>query len=261
MRAFEDYSRAYDCAALRREGGVLEIRLQAAGGAEFCWGLAPHRELPELFREVGADRENRIVILTGTGSVFTGPEASPQTRTVGHSLSPAQWYVVMREAKQMLMNELDIDVPMIAAVNGPAYRHMELALLCDIVIASEDAVFEDAAHIRQGNLVPGDGMNIVLALLMGVNRARYLHLTGQRLTAREAQGMGLVNEVVPKGEAGPRAWELARELAKKPDVLLRHSRMLMAQYLKKQLMENLGEHLLYEGLAQLDDEDPARRGR
>lgn len=259
MSRLDDYADGFECATLRREDGILEIRLGHDGG-EFVWGPAVHAELPVLFREVGDDRENRIVILTGTGSVFTGPEASPQTRSVTTSIAPDQWQVITREAKQMLMNELDIDVPMIAAINGPAYRHMELALLCDIVLASKDAVFEDAAHIRHGNLAPGDGMNIVLGLLMGINRARYLHLTGQRLTAQEAQQVGLVNEVLPRKRVLPRGCGLARQLAAKPDLLLRHSRLLMTQHLKQHMLAHLGEHMLYEGMAQLDQGDPMRTG-
>lgn len=257
-RRLAEYAPSYTCAALRREDGILEIRLQTNGGP-FVWGRGPHTELPDLFREVGNDRENRVVILTGTGDVFTGPEATPATRSVSASIQPAEWYVVMREAKQMLMGELDIDVPMIAAVNGPAYRHMEFALLCDIVLASEDAVFEDAAHVAHGNLAPGDGMALILGLLMGVTRARYLCLTGQRLNAQQAMDYGLVNEVCPKDQVLARAWTLARELVKKPDILLRHSRLLMTQYMKNQLQQGLSEHLLYEGLAQLDQTDPMRR--
>jgi enoyl-CoA hydratase/carnithine racemase len=96
-------------------------------------------------------------------------------------------------------------------------------------------------------------------LLMGITRARYMHLTGQRLSAHKAMEYGLVNEVVPKELVLDRAWILARELATKPDLLLRHTRLLMAQYLKKQILENLSEHLLFEGMAQLDQNDPMRR--
>jgi enoyl-CoA hydratase/carnithine racemase len=258
-RAFHDYKDDYECARLEREDGILVMRLQT-DGAEFRWSTDAHAELPHLFRDIGDDRENRVVILTGTGEVFTGPEASPTTRSVRTSMDPAHWIRIMREAKQMLLNELDIEVPMIAAVNGPAYRHMEFALLCDIVIASEDSVFEDAAHIQYGNLAPGDGMNIVLGLLMGVNRARYFHLTGQRLNAAQALDFGLVNEVVAKDQVLARAQVLARRLTEKPDSLLRASRLLITRKLKKELHESLEEHLLYEGLAQLDQDDPMRNG-
>ena len=250
-RPFSEYSKSYECVEFKREDGILEMRLHTKG-AEFIWGLKPHQELPEVFREVGADRENRIVILTGTGSVFTGPQANPATRALSTSLPPKGWYAIMRETKQMQMNQLDIDVPMIAAINGPAYRHMEWALLCDITIASEDAVFEDAAHVPQGVLPPGDGMNIIVSELIGLNRARYLHLMGQQLSAKEAQAFGMINEIVQKDQVLSRAWAVARSLAKKPDILLRHSRLLMIQRFKKRVQEDLSEHLLFEGMAQMD---------
>jgi enoyl-CoA hydratase/carnithine racemase len=250
-RPFSAYSEAYEYARMRREDGIIEIRLHTKD-QEFVWGPAPHRELPELFREVGDDRDNRVVILTGTGAVFTGPEASPDTRSAKTPYPPQKWYAVMREARQMLMNELDIDVPMIAAINGPAFRHMELALVCDVTIASEDAVFEDAAHFTHSILPPGDGMNIVLTELIGLNRSRYLTLTGQRLNALQAQSIGLINEVVPKDQVLARAWSLARYFAKKSDMLLRHTRLLMIQNLKKRMLESLSEHMLFEGMTQMD---------
>ena len=75
------------------------------------------------------------------------------------------------------MNFLNIEVPVISAVNGPAWRHSELPLLADIVLAADTAQFQDSAHFT-GGLVPGDGMHIVYPLLLGVNRARYFLLTG-----------------------------------------------------------------------------------
>lgn len=105
-------------------------------------------------------------------------------------------------------------------------RHAELALMCDIVIAADDATFEDTAHFHLGSIVPGDGINIVYTMLMGLNRARYLMLTGQVLSAREAKDMGLIAELLPRHELLPRAWELAEQLAKKPEFLLRYTRMV-----------------------------------
>ena len=104
---------------------------------------------------------------------------------------------------------------MIAAINGPALRHSELPLLCDIVLASETAEFQDSAHFPTG-LVPGDGMHIVYPLLLGPNRGRYFLLTGQSIPARQAQELGLVGEVLPKDKVLARAWELAEQLAKNP---------------------------------------------
>ena len=78
---------------------------------------------------------------------------------------------------------------MIAAVNGPALIHAELAVLCDIVIASENAEFQDAPHFPNG-VVPGDGVHVVWPLVLGANRGRYFLLTGQKLRAKQALDSG-----------------------------------------------------------------------
>jgi enoyl-CoA hydratase/carnithine racemase len=150
------------------------------------------------------------------------------------------------------MNLLDIEAPIIAAVNGPAYRHTELPLLSDIVLCSEDSSFEDSAHFAVGDLVPGDGVNIMYTLLLGLNRARYLMLTGQQLSADKALEWGLVAEVLPRDRLMPRALELAEQLAAKPPLLLRYTRVLFTQQIKRHMLNDLGYGLALEGLATMD---------
>ena len=84
------------------------------------------------------------------------------------------------------MQMLDIEVPMIAAVNGPVTVHSELAVLCDVVLARTDTYFQDAPHFP-GGLVPGDSMQVVWPMLLGPNRGRYFLLTGQEIHAEEAR--------------------------------------------------------------------------
>ena len=155
----------------------------------------------------------------------------------------------------MLMNLMNIEVPVISAVNGPAWRHSEVPLLADIVLASEDAAFQDSAHFP-GGLVPGDGVHVVYPMLLGANRARYFLLTGQVIEAAEAHRLGLVGEVLPKEKVLPRAWELARELAAKPEVLVRHTRAVLTEPIKRRLQEELGYGLYNECLALMDRPDP-----
>jgi enoyl-CoA hydratase/carnithine racemase len=140
---------------------------------------------------------------------------------------------------------------MIAAVNGPATKHSEQALLCDIVIASDDAVFADHAHFDHG-VVPGDGIHVIWPFLIGLNRARYMLLTGQEFTAREAQDLGVVNEVVPKNAVLARARELAAMLSEKPSVALRSTRMLLVHELRKQMSDGVDLGLMTEGMAGMD---------
>ena len=132
-----------------------------------------------------------------------------------------------------------------------AWRHCEIPLLSDIVLASDTAAFQDSAHFMS-NMVPGDGMHIVYPLLLGFNRARYFLLTGQTIGAQEAHQLGLVAEVLPQDKVLARAWELAEDLAKRPTLLLRYTRLLFTDYLKKRLHELLGYGLAMESLALLE---------
>jgi enoyl-CoA hydratase/carnithine racemase len=150
---------------------------------------------------------------------------------------------------------MDIEVPVVAAVNGPAWRHAELPLLADIVIASDTALFCDSGHFPGGQ-VPGDGVHVVFPMLLGMNRARYFLLTGQAIGAQEALRLGLVNEVLPKDQVLARAREHARALAARPEVLVRHTRALLAEPIKRQLQEYLPLGLYNECLALMDRPDP-----
>lgn len=243
MATFDEYSQKYETIRMERRDGILQMTFHTNGDT-LHWGAVPHREFPEAFADVGSDLENRVVILTGAGDAFSGPRSTPEIRP---RKMPRQWDETNRERNHMLWNLLDIEAPMISAVNGPALRHAQLPLICDIVLAAEHATFQDSAHFRIG-MVPGDGVHFIFPLLMGLNRGRYFLLTGQELTAPQAHDMGLVAEVLPKEGLLPRAWELAEQLAQQSPLVLRYSRRLLTQHLKRLIHDNLGYGLALEGL-------------
>jgi enoyl-CoA hydratase/carnithine racemase len=249
MARFEDYARKYQSIHMERRNGILHLAFHTHGGP-LQWGPVPHGEFPEAFHDIGSDPDTKVVILSGTGTVFSGPRATPGAVS---RHTPRQWDQVYWEGKHLLMNLLDIEVPMISAINGPALRHSEIPLLCDIVLAADDATFQDSAHFPNG-MIPGDGMHIIYPLLLGMNRGRYFLLTGQTLTAQQARELGLVNEVLPRQELLPRAWALAEQLAQRPPLVLRYSRVLLTQHLKRQLHDLLGYGLALEGLGVADTE-------
>lgn len=253
MSRFDSYRDKYSCLRMRREDGILEMRLHTDDGP-LRWGLVPHGELPDAFAEVGRDRDNRVVILTGTGDVFSGLRASTATRSLVQGITAKAYDRVHWEGRALLMNLLNIECPVIAAINGPAWRHCEIPLLSDIVLASETAQFQDSAHFMSG-MLPGDGMHIVMPLLMGMNRGRYFLLTGQTLDAQEAKELGLVNEVLPQDQVLARAWEHARMLAEKPTLLLRYTRVMLTEHLRKRMQDLLGYGLAMEGLALMEQPD------
>ena len=104
-------------------------------------------------------------------------------------------------------------------------------------------------------------MHIIYPLLLGLNRGRYFLLTGQLLDAAKAQEFGLVAEVLPPDELLPRAWELARDLARQPRLVLRYSRVLLTQKLRGELHDLLGYGLALEGLGSAQDYLDRGQGR
>jgi|TARA_B100000315_G_scaffold255568_1_gene299229 enoyl-CoA hydratase/carnithine racemase len=244
---FEEYSQKYQSVRMERTDGILQITLHTNGGT-LQWSMGPHHELPQAFHDIGSDPGNRVVIMTGAGEAFSGPVA---TLADTPRRLPGDWDEIYRDGKHLLMNLLDIEVPMISAINGPALRHSEMPLLCDIVLATEDVTFQDSAHFING-LVPGDGMHVVYPLLLGLNRGRYFLLTGQTIGARQALELGLVSEVLPREELLPRAWALAEQVARQTDLVLHYTRVLMTQNIKRQMHDILGYGLALEGMGSAD---------
>lgn len=130
----------------------------------------------------------------------------------------------------------DIDIPTIAAVNGPGPR-LELALMCDITLCTPDTVIGDG-NFAAGS-VPGDGMYLVLDQLLGTKRAAHIVYTGTRIDAATALEFGLVNEVVPRDELGARAHALATQIMAKP----RTSRRLTHAMIQRPWQQRLATDL------------------
>jgi enoyl-CoA hydratase/carnithine racemase len=242
----DQYADRYPSIRLTRTDGILQMTLHTDGGP-LLWGVEPHEELGYCFADVGADPENEIVILTGSGDDFIADMAPGNLGEV----TPGGWDRILGDGRRLLMNLLEIPVPVIAAVNGPALIHNELAVLSDLVIAAEHATFQDLPHYQSG-LVPGDGMQIVWQQLLGPNRARWFLLTGQTLSAQEALALGVVGQVLPRDELLPRAWELARDLKRRPVLTRRYSRHVLVQQYKRLMLDELGLGLALEGLAAVD---------
>ena len=241
-----EYSQKYDHIKFEREDGILQLSMHS-GGSDLEWGFSPHQELGYCFGDIAADPENKVIIFTGSGETFIHKEDLG-----GDGVSAEVWAThVLPDAKRLLMNLLEIQAPMIAAVNGPATVHAELALLCDIVLAADHATFQDAPHYPSG-LVPGDGVHVVWPMLLGLNRGRYFLMTGQELSAKEALDLGVVNEVMPHAKLLPRAWELARKIRRRPALTTRLTRETMLMQVKRAMLDQLPYGLALEGLAACD---------
>jgi enoyl-CoA hydratase/carnithine racemase len=235
------------------EEGILLMQCHTNGGS-LVWDWKAHDEMSDAFADVAGDREIKVLIHTGTGASYNAdwgapPAAKPVYRAMDDQkglakLDEKAWY-----GRMLVENLLAVEVPMISAVNGPCNIHSEVPLLGDIVLASEDAWFQDLAHFPRG-MVPGDGQHVIWPLVVGPNRARYLLLTGKKLGAREALEWGAVAEVLPGDRLLDRAWELARELAKRPPLTLRYTRLLFTQRFKRAFLDELAHGLARETYAQ-----------
>ncbi|MGQ0529202.1 MAG: enoyl-CoA hydratase/isomerase family protein [Panacagrimonas sp.] len=246
-----DYRHRFKTLAVTRDdAGVLTVRMHSRGGSLY-WGALPHDELGELFSCIAADRDNRVVVITGTGDAFTTLPAGFGIGGLAKGEYSAEvWDHIIWAGNRLINQMLDIEVPMIAAVNGPTVVHSELAVLCDIVLAADTAYFQDAPHFP-GGLVPGDGMQVIWPLLLGPNRGRYFLLTGQKIGAAEALQLGIVGEVLSCEQLLPRAYELAADLATRNPVLLRNTRHVLTRPIKRAMAHDLHTGLALEALASL----------
>jgi len=238
---------AFPHAALTRSPeGVLEVVLHTDGGTLLFNGHV-HEELVELFHSIGQDADNRVVILTGAGDAFID-----RIDADGFDFfTPRGFDKVYREGKKVLANLIDIPVPVIAALNGPTTVHSEYALLCDIVIATPNTIFQDKPHFAFG-IVPGDGIHSLWPEVIGSIRGRTFVLTQQIIGAEEAKTLGVISEIVPRERLLPRAREIAGRIAKLPPLTISYTRVALTQKLRRIVDETVGYGLALEGISAAD---------
>ena len=243
-----DYADRYQTLKLTRDNGVLEVAMHSNGG-EVRWNVSPtghHAELGHLFAAIAGDIENKVVILTGTGSNFVA--ARDENEVVPETSIHDMWDRMMTESVAMLEGLLAVPVPVIAAVNGPALIHSELPAICDIVLAAEHAVFADTTHTPNG-MPAGDGTGFIWPLVLGPNRGRYFILSSEHMSAAEAHRLGVVAEVLPADKLMPRARELAARLAPLPRRNLSHMKSVLVRSLRHRLRDELELGLLAQGMS------------
>ncbi len=247
MTSFHEYKNKYENLMMERtDTGILTVTMHTNGGSHIHTGIA-HREFSEAFGEIGRDRQNEVVIFTGAGNSWV---SHIDFSTVDDITKPVGWYAILTEARQLLYNFLDISVPVISAINGPAPIHGEYALMADIILAAEDVYFQDNQHLSVGGgVVPADGVQILYPAAMGDVRGHYFLLTMQKVTAPEALQIGMINEVHPRDKLIARAAELAEQLLRLDPFTRRYTRLMFTRKLKRRVIDELPFDMGLEGLS------------
>lgn len=251
----EDYAEKYaDFLKFRREDGILEVRFHTNDGP-LKWGLEVHHGIIPAMFDINADPENEVMILTGTGDGFLAEfDTDSWERHKFHEPFTAYhgYDMFYKDQTREPFALINLQIPVIAALNGPSIVHAELALLNDIVIASDTTYFYEG-HWDGLGIVPGDGVHTLFRELLGPNRGRYFMLMGQKIYAEEALALGLVGEVLPSDQLLPRAWEIARNVfMNKNRIQRRLTRSLLMQPWRELFTKELFSGMAHESFACFD---------
>ena len=193
---------AKDLVLTSTEGGVTTVTMNRPEALN-ALSAGLRNRLTEVFTDLAEDSATEVIVFTGNGRAFT---VGLDLKELGGETAAAT--VVNKDLGKAM---LQVNKPIIGAINGYAITGgFELALMCDFMLASEQAKFADT-HARVG-VVPGWGLSQRLPRLIGINRAKELSLTGNFLDAATAYTWGLVNRVVAADELLATAQQLAKDI-------------------------------------------------
>lgn len=181
---------------------------------------ALRREIVNTFKMLASDEDVRAVVLTGAGRAFTAGVDLKEAGQTGFALGADGGEIDLAKGLEAF------PWPIIGAINGFAITGgFELALLCDVLLASENAKFADT-HARVG-IMPGWGLSQKLSRIIGISRAKELSLTGNFLDAQTAERWGLVNRVYAPDELLPAAIQMGHDMAScQPDMLRKYKQVI-----------------------------------
>ncbi len=231
LRQWEDLPVMEPFLLLARDGPVVTVTLNRPDERNAITEVAYSDEIARFCTEIGADASVRALILTGAGSAFCagGNVKHMRDRAGMFSGSPYELRNRYRTGIQTIPMALyELEIPVVAAVNGPAIgAGLDLACMCDIRIAADNAIFAES-FVKLG-LVPGDGGSWLLPRIVGLSRATMMTLTGDAIDAATALEYGLVSEVVPPDRLLTRAGEIASRIAANPGHATRMAKRLLRE--------------------------------
>lgn len=220
-----------DLVLFNQDGGVVTLTLNQPERRNPISEADMVDALVGALERLSASRTVRVAILTGAGKAFSsgGDIRAMASEAVARARAPldtAAYYT--RGIQRITRAFAALDVPIIAAVNGPAVgAGCDLACMCDIRIAGASARFAES-FVKLG-IIPGDGGAWLLPRVVGFSKACEMTFTGDMLDAQAALGCGLVSSVVPDAELLPAARALAERIAANPPHALRMAKRLLQQ--------------------------------
>jgi enoyl-CoA hydratase len=225
-----DADREYRTLKVTRDGPILTIRIDHPGNRFNLMDRTLHEELAALMSDLRTENDARAIVLTANGKYFS---AGGSFDSMGDLTRAELALYISRLAKQTIYDMLQVPVPIICAMNGPAIGFgASPVLLSDVVFAGEDVSLSDPHALR--GLAPPDGPAL-WSLAMGPLRAKRFLLTGEKLSAAEAAKLGLITFVTPPGEALAQAMEFAGKLAAGPRSAMSHTKLLCNIYIREAL--------------------------
>jgi len=221
----------YTTLRTERVGDVLKVTIAHPTSALNAVDEALHHDLTQLFADLRRERDARAVVLTGQGRAFS---AGGDFGWFPLLQDPDRMEALRRDAKQLIWDLVDCEVPIVAAVNGPAMGlGATIALLCDVILMADTATIGDP-HVKVG-IVAGDGGAVIWPLLVGPARAKQYLLTGDPVSAAEAERIGLVNRVVPAADLEREAMAFAARLAAGAPLAVRYTKLAVNKLVKDAL--------------------------
>lgn len=214
-----------------RESGVAIVTMNRPEILNaISWPM--HLALEHVFVDLDNDPRVKAIVLTGAGRGFCSGGDQNSLDDGLDTISPT------RSGRHLIRNMLEIESPLIAAVNGVAVGlGATLALYCDIIFADPSARFADT-HVTAG-VVAGDGGAVMWPLLLGPARAKHYLLTGDFISAEDAAAAGMINKVIPDGKVLEHAIQYAEMLASGPRDALIWTKYAVNKLIKDQVALNL----------------------
>jgi len=239
---------------IEQDGRLLSVTLNRPESLNSVGG-GMHEHLEELWATVRRDNSVGAILLTGAGRAFSagGDVKGMASSSAEHRSVVGGAAALLAGAKNLITSMLEVEQPIVAAVQGYAMGlGATIALCSDVVIAAEDAILADT-HVSVG-IVAGDGGAVIWPLLLPLNTAKYYLMTGDRLTGKDAERLGLVLKAVPAEGLLAEAGAIARRLADGPSMAIRFTKTSINKILRERANLLLDTSLILESATMFSDD-------